>query len=170
MQPVIYVDMDGVLVNLRKGLGDHLGVDIEHASNEEWNKHFYSFSDNMTDAALAQFYSKLPPTAECMQIWNAVKGYKPKILTSISNRKPVIFGKELWCFTNLGIPSDYVYCTPNSGGKCEYACKKALLIDDYKKNIQQWRDAGGTAIHHTSIDSTLEQFKDFIDKNWHYGI
>jgi hypothetical protein len=170
MQPIIFVDMDGVLVNLRKGLSDYLGVDIENASNDEWNKHFYSFSDKISDTALCQFYSKLPQTQECMALWTAVKFYKPLILTSISNRKPVIFGKELWCFQNLAITSDRIYCSPTSAGKQEYASKKGLLIDDYKKNVEQWREAGGTAIHHTSIDSTLEQFKDFIAKNWHYSI
>lgn len=170
MQPIIFVDMDGVLVDLKKGLSDYFQKDLTQLPFDEWNKYFYTFSDQMSDAALAQFYCKLPPTAECFDIWNTVKGFKALILTSISNRMPAIYGKELWCFTNLQIPSDKVFCSRNSAAKVEFASKKGLLIDDNKKNIEDWMTAGGTAIHHTDPKSTISQIKEFLSKTWEYDV
>ena len=45
--------------------------------------------------------------------------------------------------------------------KIQY-CKgpEDILIDDYAKNIREWQAAGGTAILHTSAESTLEQLKE----------
>jgi hypothetical protein len=35
----------------------------------------------------------------------------------------------------------------------------ALLIDDYIKNINQFKARGGIGIHHTSTASTISQLK-----------
>ena len=170
MQPIIFVDMDGVLVDLKKGLSDYFQKDLTQLPFDEWNKYFYTFSDQMLDADLTKFYIKLPPTVECFDIWNTVKGFKALILTSISNRMPAIYGKEGWCFTNLQIPSDRVFCVKNSAAKVEFASKKGLLIDDNKKNIEDWMTAGGTAIHHTDPKSTISQIKEFLSKTWEYDV
>jgi FMN phosphatase YigB (HAD superfamily) len=168
MQPIIFVDMDGVLVDLVKGLSERVGKELSYSRKEEFNTEFYNFINNVDRAHAAQFWSKLPPTPDCEKIWNAVKGYKAKILTSVSGKIGAVYGKELWCWTNLGINSDYVYCSEKSYKKQLYASKNSLLIDDYSENIEQWRNAGGTAIHHVDADSTIQQFKDYISKTWKY--
>jgi hypothetical protein len=41
--------------------------------------------------------------------------------------------------------------------KHEYAKPFHVLVDDYDRNITQWKDKGGIAIHNTSLIPTLEQ-------------
>jgi hypothetical protein len=168
MQPIVFVDLDGVLVDLLSGLSKAVGKELSLDRKEEFNEEFYKFINGMDVAFAAQFWAKLPPSKDCEKIWNTVKYYKPKILTSVSNHKGGVYGKELWCYTNLGITSDYVYCSRKSSEKQLFASKMSLLIDDYDKNVEDWRNAGGTAIHHVDADSTIQQFKDYIKENWHY--
>ena len=47
----------------------------------------------------------------------------------------------------------------NNDKKQEFATPESILIDDREQNIQQWRQAGGIAIHHTSANDTIEQLK-----------
>ena len=169
MQPIIFVDLDGVLVDLVKGLSDKVGKPLSPERTQEFSDAFYGLLNSTTGIELAQFYSKLPKTADCMKIWNAVKGYKPKILTSVSKTKHAVYGKELWCWTNLSITSDYVYCSYDSNEKQLYASPKSLLIDDYERNINQWKERGGAAIHHKDADSTISQLNEYLKENWKYG-
>jgi hypothetical protein len=168
MQPIVYVDLDGVLVDLVSGLSKAVGKELSLDRKAEFTEEFYKFINSMDVKYVAEFWRDLPQTKDCEKIWNTVKYYKPKILTSVSDNVGGVYGKELWCFTNLGITSDYVYCSRKSYEKKNYASKMSLLIDDYDKNIEQWREAGGTAIHHTDTDSTIQQFNEFIKKTWRY--
>jgi FMN phosphatase YigB (HAD superfamily) len=168
VQPLIFVDLDGVLVDLATGLSEKAGKQLSQERTQEFTETFYSTIAKMNRAQVAQFYSKLPQTKDCMKLWNAFKPYKPKILTSVSKTVGAIYGKELWCWTNLGIVSDYVYCSYDSSEKQYYASPRSLLIDDYKRNIDQWQAAGGTAIHHVDADSTIQQFNAFLEKTWKY--
>ena len=42
-----------------------------------------------------------------------------------------------------------------SGGKR----RPALLIDDFKRNVDQFKAAGGIGIHHTSASKTISELK-----------
>jgi len=168
MQPLIYVDLDGVLVDLVKGLSAKVGKQLSYERKDEFNEAFYDTINSLTPAQSAQFWAKLPPSNDCEKIWNAVKYYKPRILSSVSGKLGAVYGKELWCWTNLQINSDYVYLSEYSADKKLYASPKSLLIDDYKRNIEEWRYAGGTAIHHKDADSTIQQFNEYIEQNWKY--
>jgi hypothetical protein len=170
MQPIIFVDMDGVLVDLISGLSAKVGKQLSIERKDEFNTEFYKLIESMDIKYAAEFWRNLPQTEDCMKIWNAVKPYKPKILTSVSEHLGGVYGKELWCFTNLGINSDYVYCSHKSCDKKLYASPKSLLIDDYGQNIKDWQEAGGTAIHHIDADSTIQQFQDYIKKEWKYDV
>jgi len=166
MQPLIFVDLDGVLVDLVGGLAERLGKDL--SDREIFNQEYRKFIKETNPWALSQFWAKLPQTKDCEKLWNAFKGYKPLILSSVSNCINAVYGKELWCFTNLEIPSDRVFLSQNSADKALYASPKSLLIDDYDKNIERFRAAGGMAIHHTDTDKTIDLFNRFIENNWIY--
>lgn len=168
MQPLIFVDLDGVLVDLAGGLSKRLGKDL--SDKDVFDFEFRKFIKETHPFALSQFWAKLPPTKDCEKLWKAFKSYKPLILTSVSGCINTVYGKELWCFTNLAIPSDRVFLSQNSKDKALYASPKSLLIDDFDKNIQRFRDAGGMAIHHTDADKTIELFNSFVEKNWVYPL
>lgn len=168
MQPLIFVDLDGVLVDLVGGLSQRVGKDLTDRNLFELE--YRKFVKETEPWALSQFWSKLPPTPDCEKLWSAFKGYKPLILSSVSGCINAVYGKELWCWTNLGIPSDRVFLSQKSPDKALYASKKSLLIDDYEKNIIGFREAGGMAIHHKNADETIELFNKFVENNWIYPI
>lgn len=168
MQPIIFVDLDGVLVDLVSGLSERVGRQLSVERTAEFAEAFRSEISGMARNDVAEFYANLPQTRDCGRIWAAVKGYKPKILTSVSRNPGAAYGKEIWCFRNLGIPSDLVYCSWESAEKRLYASPKALLIDDYDRNCREWVEAGGSAILHQDADSTILALDHFLRMTWKY--
>ena len=166
MQPIIFVDMDGVLVDLKQGLSNLLDQDLTQLPLEEWNKHFYSFSDGLNSSDLTDFYACLPPMKGYETLWKSLDKYNPLILTSISKRNPVMLGKKIWCQEYLNLGPDKIYFSRNSGQKKEFASKMSILIDDSESNIVEWREAGGTAIHHISVGETIKTFENLITTLW----
>ena len=47
--------------------------------------------------------------------------------------------------------------------KAAFAHKKAVLIDDYQDNIDNWVEAGGIGILHKTADDTIKQLNDIIN-------
>jgi hypothetical protein len=43
--------------------------------------------------------------------------------------------------------------------KQKYAALNGILIDDYEKNIAQWREAGGIGILHKNARETIKQLR-----------
>jgi hypothetical protein len=68
------------------------------------------------------------------------------------------YDKVIWAQTNFpGIP---VMFGPYSKDKWKHCLTGDILIDDRSSNIDEWRAAGGIAIHHIGFDTTLyELFK-----------
>ena len=58
----------------------------------------------------------------------------------------VIKGKKLWVNKNLGISKGINITTRK--GKRKFVGDKTILIDDYAKNIMEWKAAGGIGIHY----------------------
>lgn len=170
MQPIIFVDLDGVLVDLWTGLEHKLNKKIPHDDKKLFTAEFYKLIENLSPIELCQFWVNLPPTLDCYRIWNAVKPYKPLILTSVTNQRPSVYGKEIWCKNNLNLPSDRVFCSAKSKDKKNYASKNAILIDDFIDNINDWKEAGGIAIHHVDADDTIKQVNEYLSKFWKYDV
>lgn len=173
MQPIVFVDLDGVLVDLVGGLENQLDKKFEietKQGRQEFTFEFHKFASNTTNWQLSQFWSKLPPTKDCEQIWKAVKAYKPLFLSSVAGYIPAIYGKELWCRNNLGIDSDRVILVSHSEDKQKYASKMSILIDDYDKNVSQFKSAGGQGILHKTAVDTIKTFNEYIKIHWKYPI
>lgn len=168
MQPIIFMDLDGVLVDLKKGLSEKINKNLQNATPKEFTTAFYDFINSLSYYETVEFWADLPATEDCLQIWNTVKFYKPLILTSVSGVLPAVFGKQMWCYRHLDLPSSRVFCSKNSKEKKFYASKKSLLVDDFIDNINEFREAGGTAIHHTDTASTISDIQQFIEKHWLY--
>jgi hypothetical protein len=76
----------------------------------------------------------------------------------MSESKP---GKRKWVKKHLG-PVKEIYLVPR-WEKQKWALDKDgnpnILIDDYIKNIKEWRDKGGIGVHHTNALNTIRQLK-----------
>ena len=90
------------------------------------------------------------------KLWKYIKNYSPSILSAPSREKSSRIGKEIWVRTN--IPGTELILKP-APEKQELAEPNAILIDDRKDNIQQWKDAGGIGILHTSANNTINELE-----------
>jgi predicted kinase len=148
----VYCDMDGVLVDFERGYNDLTGkqtpgVDSTYDKNDFWSA--------ITKAG-AKFWAELNWMSDGQQLWNYIKQYSPKLLTAPSREQSSEIGKQEWINNNL--PSTPVIFK-QAKDKKDLAEPNAILIDDRKDNIQQWIDAGGIGIRHTSTASTIKQLQ-----------
>ncbi len=164
MQPIIFVDLDGVLVDLQGGLGSILQIDLNNHTRDEFEPILKNYLKNLDTKQLVDFWSKLPKTKDCDKLWKFVTNFQPLILTASANNEASCLGKKLWCKKNLGLSSDRVFCSKSSTEKQKYASPKSILIDDYKRNISQFNKNGGHGILHTRTNKTILQLKKLIKK------
>lgn len=59
-------------------------------------------------------------------------------------------------------PQLRVVVVDKSGDKAAYATPTTILVDDRAKSIDPWVGAGGIGILHTSVESTIEQLRQYI--------
>jgi predicted kinase len=148
----VYCDMDGVLVDFERGYNDLTGkqtpgVDSTYNKDDFWSA--------ITKAG-AKFWAELNWMSDGQQLWDYINQYNPKLLTAPSREKSSEIGKQEWVNNNLpGTPIIF----KQAKDKKDLAESNAILIDDRKDNIQQWIDAGGIGIRHTSTESTIKQLQ-----------
>ena len=114
-----------------------------------------------------EFWENLPWMPGGKLIWDSIRDYNPTILTSPMDQNghaASIIGKQKWIKRELGLDiNDRVIF---SHDKYEYAIRGGvigILIDDYDKNINLFKEHGGITIHHQNEISTtllsLEEIK-----------
>lgn len=97
------------------------------------------------------------------QLWSFISRYKPHILSAYSpndpNCKP---GKIKWLKKNVGMSNMNRINLVRRIQKQSFAKSQgqpAVLIDDFKKNVDQFTQRGGIGIYHTNTTSTIRQLK-----------
>tara|TARA_R110000824_G_scaffold27426_13_gene93264 strand:- start:2460 stop:2999 length:540 start_codon:yes stop_codon:yes gene_type:complete len=172
----IYCDMDGVLVDLvggiikasKSSLNSELITEIlsmdwsfrkEHPDpmyNQALNEIKTSISDNVDFWA-----DKLEPMPDALELWDYISQFDVSILSHPWD-KCSQEGKEFWVLNNLETRPSNIYL-PMNGNKHQYAVNEDntpnILIDDFKKYITKWTDAGGIAVTHTSTENTISELK-----------
>lgn len=157
MKPIIYVDMDGVLVNLFNHIGFIHETHYTNLTRAQMDKFFH-------DADAYELFRDAPAFDHSNELIQMVKdlfgGYK--ILSSPLGLDPVnsVRGKKEWLEKHLTVPADewvfehdkHLYAKQEDG-------TPNVLIDDFKVNIQRWDNAGGIAIKWQGDENTLNQLK-----------
>lgn len=151
---MINIDADGLLVNWR---GYVIPTHFPDMSIEEFN----ALEDTYRSALLREVYEKdpqlfyklepLPGAAEFMQFVMGL-GEPWRILTSAGTDHPDFDIAAESKIQNLkkhfGIPREQVTVCESSETKRDYVENKDdMLVDDFHRNVQQWREAGGVGIH-----------------------
>ena len=154
-KPEVYCDMDGVLVNLYKGIHKLLGkTDV---SQKEMDAFFHSEAGSSTS-----FWATLPWQRDGKVLWKQLQRYDTHILSACpsvcGNDKAVIKGKTMWCKTNLGIHTSRIHVVQRREKK-DFAKKGVILVDDNKKTCGEFAAAGGIAIYHTGSNKSIKQLK-----------
>lgn len=158
MKARIYCDMDGVLCDFAKGVEKVIGKSISQWSygskSEKWDK----------IKATPKFWHTLPWENGGKQLWSFISKYKPHILSAYVEESfdpNCIPGKSHWARTNLGIAPGNVNLVKRvqKQNYAKVAGQPAILIDDYKKNTDQFTAKGGIGIVHTSTSNTIRELK-----------
>ena len=160
-QPVIYLDMDGVIADFFGGVEKMYGV-----------KHWKELTSVKTGGDLKQevidritgsdFFSTLPkfPTADgLIQLIKSATGGHFSILTSplIGDHENSAAQKKVWIAKNIERPDEVIV----SGRKEKWAKQKDgtpnILIDDRPVNIERWEAKGGFGIlYQANKDSIIK--------------
>lgn len=148
----IYCDMDGVLVDFERGYEELTGMTPREADQKGSPDQFWE----PIDKAGASFWIKLKWMPDGKALWEYIKKYNPELLSAPSIEESSKIGKRVWVKREL--PGVKLILRPASQ-KQQFATPNAILIDDRGKNIEQWKQAGGIGIKHTSTLDTIKQLK-----------
>ena len=154
--PRIYVDMDGVLcdfiVQSKKATGK---IFTQDKAKEYWP----------IIRKYPKFWSDMPWMPGGRQLWSYIKQYNPHILSAYTPEDPnCIPGKKTWLRRNVSISSSNINLVRRKD-KQKFAMKSggkrrpAILIDDFPRNIDQFKAAGGMGIVHTNTANTIKELK-----------
>jgi hypothetical protein len=160
---MIFCDLDGVLVDLDKGVKQLTGG-LGYGDYAKTKGHDAMWA--LINQGGSIWWATLPWTPNGKKLWNFIKTYKPTILSAGSKRNSgdiAIKGKKEWCFKNLGSTTD-VIVTDSASGKQAYAKPNYILIDDFDRNIEEWKAAGGIGILHKDVDQTIHELNQILKK------
>ena len=152
--PRIYCDMDGVIADFMTAAKKATGTTFNQSdSDKHWN----------IIKKTPKFWSDMPWMPGGRQLWSFISRYKPHILSAYSpndpNCKP---GKIKWLKKNVGMSNMNRINLVRRIQKQSFAKSQgqpAVLIDDFKKNVDQFTQGGGIGIYHTNTASTIRQLK-----------
>ena len=153
--PRIYCDMDGVL------------CDFEYAANKVTGQVWGGLTTGQDWESIRKtknFWSTMPWKRDGRLLWNYIKKFEPHILSAYTTEDPNCKpGKNRWLRNNLGLSGSRINLVRRSE-KRNFAMdgrRPAILIDDYPKNISDFKSAGGIGIVHSNTQTTISQLKRF---------
>lgn len=151
----IYCDMDGVLVDFPKKWEADFGKNPKLHKKEIGKEEF----DDLLDSRPYEWWVNLDPMPSGMggmQLWKLLSKHDTTILSSPAESEGSRKAKADWLRKhNINAP----LILKKSTEKQLYAAPNHILIDDYIRNIEQWRAKGGIGIHHKDNVSTFAELK-----------
>ena len=171
-KPVIFCDMDGVLVDFDEGYKQLTGVTTQHADSQGKNEFWSLFRDSLKEKDIPErsYWANLDWMPDGKQLWDYIKDYNPYVLTAPSVNFDIPFEERYKMENNESMPgnTEWVQRLPNmrkiyfrsAGRKADFAGPGKILIDDRKDTIDSWNANGGIGILHTSAANTIKQLQE----------
>ena len=183
----IFCDLDGVLVDLYKGIENAINGEAPEDASEKHLEAQRLAKESLGGEVLEEshlnkrdenfrlpvrnfmfrvmrsdrrFWMNLPWLEDGKKLWEFIKDYEPIILSKPMDLQSVI-GKKVWTKRNLGLNKSRVQIRHDKTKYATYNGKTGLLIDDYAKNITAFSENGGQTIHFKNLDEALEQLKEY---------
>ena len=158
--PQSYLDMDGVLVDLKKGVNELIKKQgktfddwVNMPSDEQWE----------IVRQKKAFWENLEMPNEAKKLFKFVKQYNPSILSAFTKRDQRSYkGKMRWLQKNIGLNNLNRIHIVSRKDKKNFAQSKQspnILIDDYIGNIKEFNAAGGIGIFYKNATDTIRQLK-----------
>jgi hypothetical protein len=162
LQIELYVDMDGVLADFDVGVKNLTGKLIRQQSKKAmWE------AIKADHEGEATFFRNLPPMKCALEMFESLRRYNPKILTSTGHIHPegTAGQKRGWIAEHIGDDIE-VITVRKSDMKAQWVTGAlSVLIDDRSKSIDPWNEAGGTGILHVHPSTTLNQIMEIVQSN-----
>lgn len=149
----VFVDLDGVLADMKAGYLAKFGVPLSRTDpdpKEMW--------ENINRAP--HFFADLPMVADALDLWRGIKalGVTPIILSGYSEKcADAPEQKRWWVRKWLGKHVHMIFCKASE--KRVFGHPGDILIDDWLKHADKWREMGGVFIVHTSAAESLVALK-----------
>lgn len=158
----IYVDIDGVLADFEKKMGELMGE--PYSQKRYWTDPTYKKQmwKNVADYQKqgGKLWSDLDIMHDADQLWKYIEKYNPEILSASGHDKHgAAPQKQRWIKQHFG-PHVRVNIVHSAVDKQRHAGPNHILIDDQEKALEPWRAAGGIGILHTSAANTIKQLQD----------
>lgn len=157
-QKYIYCDLDGVLVDFDGGFISHFGLPPKeyeklHGVDKFWEVINYKGS---------KFWKNLPPTPYKDILWEYIFPHCKAIITAPSKDISSFIGKYEWVKYHLTPLPKILYRSSHLKQEVLFNIPDEdktnhILIDDRKDITQNWIKAGGSALHHKTIEDTILQ-------------
>ena len=111
-----------------------------------------------------KFWHTLPWQNGGRQLWSFISKHNTHILSAYVEESfdpNCIPGKSHWARTNLRLSTGNINLVKRSEKQnyAKVAGQPAILIDDYKKNTDQFTAKGGIGILHTTTSNTIRELK-----------
>jgi hypothetical protein len=150
----IYCDMDGVLTDFPaafKKIDGRPTTEVEKEGDD-------AFWDHVRKGGL-EFWSNMPWISGSKKLWNYIKDKDTAILSAPAISLPNSpKGKAIWVKRELGSSAKLIL--KRARDKKEYASKNSILIDDMKKNISDWKSAGGIGILFKNPNQVIKELEE----------
>jgi 5'(3')-deoxyribonucleotidase len=153
----IYVDMDGVIADFMTAAKKATGMTFTQSDSD---KHWDVIKKT------PKFWSDMPWMPGGRQLWSYIRRYDPHILSAYSPKDPNCKpGKLKWLRRNVGMSNMNKINLVRRKDKSKFAMKSgeirqpAILIDDFPRNVDQFKAAGGIGIYHTNTAKTIKELK-----------
>lgn len=178
----LFVDQDQTLADFEEAFKHFIGIKTypykdkffeliaartgftEDKINEFWEIHFWAIIDT-----IPFYWENIPPMKDFPILWGFIKHYNPIVLTATRDhdvtRALAKRGKRKWIDKYM-TPETQMILIPLDPvdhkvmDKAIYCKNKSdILIDDNKRNVEEWIKKGGKAIHHKTARTTITQLK-----------
>ena len=171
-KPVIFCDMDGVLVDFDEGYKELTGVTTQHADSQGKNEFWSLFRDSLKNKDISErsYWANLDWMSDGKQLWDYISPYNPYVLTAPSVNFDIPFEERYKVENNESMQgkTEWVQRLPNmrkiyfrsAARKADFAGPNKILIDDRKDTIDSWNANGGIGILHTSTANTIKQLQE----------
>ncbi|MCK4824353.1 hypothetical protein KA005_51855 [bacterium] len=177
MIKTIFLDMDGVLVDIRKGIHGAFNKPYDYLTLSPLWKFWDDWSDvtfEMVNAAcVSEFWAELKWTHDgrdiLQTIWRTFNSKNIYLLTTPMPNLESAFGKMMW--VNAWLPEYIKRTIITQAPKHLLARPDTLLIDDKNENIDEFIKAGGRGLlvprpwNHRCFcaDRTVEVVRRFLE-------
>jgi hypothetical protein len=161
----IFSDMDGVVANFEKAVDKKVGMSI---TSKAWNDMNQGVRNKKYSEACdtVEFWANLETMPDFGSYWGYIKYWTPSILTAYPQWgngaiEVAKKGKWIWNKKHTMVTEARFHCVKREE-KQKFARTNGvpnILIDDMKKNIEEWNAAGGEGILHTSAVATITKLK-----------